>query len=107
MNAFDIMAEAKMRQWEKSKKEGKAKQSTGKQLVSVSSGDSLEKQLFADIKRLIKRSHQEEHCLREATLLEAEKLQVQLSTRLESSGCYYLAKYLFDEINKLRVNEGA
>ena len=107
MNAFDIMAEAKMRQWEKDKREGKVKQSADRQPVSVSSGDSLEKQLFADIKRLIKRSHQEEHCLREATLLEAEKLQVQLSARLEKSGCYHLAKYLFDEISKLRANEAA
>lgn len=107
MNAFDIMAEAKMRQWEKDKKEGKVKQVTERQLVSVSSGDSLEKQLFADIKRLIKRSHQEDPAVREATLVEAEKLQVQLSARLERNGCYHLTKYLFDEIRKLRANEAA
>lgn len=104
MNAFDIMAEAKMRQWEKDKKEGKVKQDAERQLVSVSSGDSLEKQLFDDIKRLIKRSHQEEPVVREATLMESEKLQVQLSARLERNGCYLLTKYLFDEIRKLRAH---
>jgi len=58
VRAFGIMAEAKMRQWEKDKKEGKVKPSTGPTL-SVESGDSLEKQLFADITRLIRRSRQE------------------------------------------------
>lgn len=107
MNAFDMMAEAKMRQWEKNKKEGNVKKSTDRSFVSVNSGDSMEKQLFADIKRLIKRSHHEDHPLREATLLETEKLQIQLSARLERSGCYHLARYLFDEISKLRANKGA
>lgn len=102
MNAFDIMAEAKMRQWEKDKMEGKIKPVPKEQLVSVGSCESLEKQLFDDIKRLIKRSSQEEPKIQAATLKEVEKLQMQLLARLERSGCYHLTKYVFDEIRKLR-----
>jgi len=102
VNAFNIMAEAKMRQWEKDKKEGKIRPNKDGQLVSMGIGDSLEKQLFGDIKRLISRSHQEEPAARDATLREAEKLQVHLAARLERNGCYHLAKYLFEEIARLR-----
>lgn len=101
MRAFDIMAEAKMRQWEKDKKEGKVKPSTRPPL-SVESGDSLEKQLFADITRLIRRSRQEPLRTGEETLREAEKLQVQLSARLERTGAYHLSRYVADRIRALR-----
>ena len=102
MNAFDLLAEAKMRQWEKEKKEGKGGPRSGKPAISISSGESLERQLFDDIKRLIRRAHQEEPAVRRQTLREAEALQVQLSARLERSGCRHLSKYLFETIAELR-----
>lgn len=102
MNGFDMMAEAKMRQWEKEKKSG-CKSASGKDTVSVSSGESLEKQLYADIKRLIKQSFQEGSVEQKQTLKEAEKLQIQLSARLERSGYNNISKYFSDEIKKLRA----
>jgi len=92
-----------MRQWEQDKNEGRVKSSPTRQLVSASSSESFEKQLFADIKRLIERSYEEESEVREETLREAENMQVQLSARLESNGCYHLAKYLFDQLGELRA----
>ena len=102
MNAFDLLAEAKMRQWEKEKKEGKSGPGSGKPTISASSGESLERQLFDDIKRLMRRARLEEPATRKETLREAEALQVQLSARLERSGCRYLSKYLFETIAELR-----
>ncbi|WP_338669176.1 hypothetical protein [Pseudodesulfovibrio methanolicus] len=101
MRAFDIMAEAKMRQWEQDKKDGKIKPSGGPTL-SVESGDSLEKQLFADITRLIRRSRQEPLQTSAETLREAEKLQVQLSARLERTGACHLSRYVADRVRALR-----
>ena len=106
MNGFDIMAEAKMRQWEKDKKEGKTEPVSEKQFVFVRADESYEKQLFAEIKRLIQQSHQEDAESRRQTLRQAEGLQVQLSARLERSGCYYLSQHVFEEIAKLRNGTG-
>jgi hypothetical protein len=71
-------------------------------LFFVRSDESYEKQLFAEIKRLIRKSHQEDTESRKQTLKQAEELQVQLSARLERSGCYYLSQHVFEEIAKLR-----
>lgn len=101
MNAFDLMAEAKMRQWEKEKKEGKAKASSGR-TVSAGAGESFERQLFDDIKRLLRRAKGEDPEARSHTLQEAEALQIQLSARLERGGSRYLSKYLFETIGELR-----
>ncbi|WP_027722461.1 hypothetical protein [Maridesulfovibrio zosterae] len=102
MHAFDLMAEAKMRQWEKDKKDGKISSTVEKKQTLVGPGESLEKQLFIDIKKLITQSFLVEHDKRKELLVEAEKLQIHLSSRLERSGCYNLAKYFSDEISKLR-----
>ena len=103
MNAFDLLAEAKMRQWEKEKKEGKSGPGPGKGTISASSGESFERQLFDDIKRLMRRARQEEPEERRRTLREAEALQIQLSARLERSGSRYLSRYLFETITELRM----
>jgi len=103
MHAFDIMAEAKMRQWEKERKEGGSKPTAGRQLITVSAGESLEKQLYTDIKRMIAQAKGEQPEARRETLREAEALEVQLLARLERSGCFNLTKYLADEIRKLRT----
>lgn len=105
MHAFDILAEAKMRQWEKEKKEGVAKPARSGPSLSLESGDSLEKQLFADIRRLIRRSRLEDPQASRATLKEAERVQVQLSARLEKAGAYHLSRHVADRIRALR--EGA
>jgi len=102
MNAFDLLAEAKMRQWEKEKKDGKGDPKPGGRTISTSSGESFERQLFDDIKRLMRRARHEEPEARKRTLREAEALQVQLSARLERSGSRYLSKYLFETISELR-----
>jgi len=101
VRAFDIMAEAKMRQWEKEKKEGTAKPSASGP-SPVESGESFERQLFADIRRLIRRSRQEPLRAGAATLREAEKLQVQLSARLEKAGACHLSRYVADRIRAMR-----
>ncbi|WP_319582359.1 hypothetical protein [uncultured Pseudodesulfovibrio sp.] len=105
MHAFDILAEAKMRQWEKEKKDGVTKPSANRPALSVESGDSLEKQLFADIKRLIRRSRQEPPQAGRETLKEAERVQVQLSARLEKAGAYHLSRYVADRIRALREGQ--
>ena len=102
MHAFDILAEAKMRQWEKEKKEGAAKPAASGPTLSVEFGDSLEKQLFADITRLIRRSRRESPQTRQETLREAESLQVRLSARLEKTGAYHLSRYVAERIGALR-----
>ena len=102
MNGFDMMAEAKMRQWEKEKKTG-CKSISEKETISVSSGESLEKQLYAYIKRLIKQSFKAEPVEQKQMLKEAEKLQIQLSARLERSGYNNISKYFSDEIKKLKA----
>ncbi len=103
MNGFDIMAETKMRQWEQDKKDGKVEPKAERQITCTASGESLEKQLYADIKRLIRRSFEEAPRERHESLMEAERIQVQLSARLEKNGHYHLVKYFSDEIRKLRA----
>ncbi|WP_316898606.1 hypothetical protein [Pseudodesulfovibrio indicus] len=102
MRAFDLLAEAKMLQWEKEKKKGGARPVANRPTVSVESGDSLEKQLFADIKRLILRARAEPPQTGRSTLKEAEKVQVQLSARLEKAGAYHLSRYVAERIRALR-----
>ena len=102
MNAFDLLAEAKMRQWEKEKKEGKAAPDPGRQTISAGSGESFERRLFADIKRLIGQARREGPEGRKRALREAEALQIQLSARLERNGSYHLSRYLFEVVSELR-----
>ncbi|MGE4194482.1 MAG: hypothetical protein AB7E51_13915 [Pseudodesulfovibrio sp.] len=102
MHGFDLLAEAKMRQWEKERKEGGAKAAANRPTVTVESGDSLEKQLFADIKRLILRSREELPQTGRTTLKEAEKVQVQLSARLEKAGACHLSRYVAERIRAMR-----
>jgi hypothetical protein len=104
MNAFDILAEAKMRRWEQDKEEGTADTAQRRQLTLAGTGGSLEKQLFADIKRLLLRAKLEPPDVSTDTLRQAEKMQIQLSARLERSGCYRLSRYLSEEIRKLRLD---
>ncbi|WP_419787398.1 hypothetical protein [Pseudodesulfovibrio sp.] len=102
MNAFDLLAESKMRQWEQDKKDGKPKRNSAGPVIGSGSGESFERQLFADIKRLIRRSHLEEPAARRQTLREAEDLQVQLSARLERNSSYHLCRYIFETLAALR-----
>jgi len=102
MNAFDILAEVKMRQWERERKEAPDKPRPAHQFVFDGSSESFEKQLFDNIKQLILRSRQEDPQTRAQTLKQAERIHVQLSARLERSGCRYLSQYVFDVIGRLK-----
>ncbi|WP_027185063.1 hypothetical protein [Desulfovibrio inopinatus] len=101
MSVFDIMAEAKIRQWELEKKERKASPPK-KATLRIDPTASLEKQLYIDIRKLIiqsylDNSHQEEHQNM------AAKLEVQLSARLEKSGYMRLSKLFSDELRTFKA----
>ncbi len=105
MHAFDILAEAKIRQWEKDRQERRNKGETGGEPklepVSSRSDNSLEKRLYLEIRKNIVMAFQEES--QEKCLLDsAYKLQVQLAARLEKCGYNRMARFFDDEIRTLR-----
>ncbi len=102
MHAFDILAEAKIRQWEKEKKEGKQDKRVQAQSESAYSGQSLERQLYDEIRELIRQAYSEGSGKQEMLLGEAEKLQVQLTARLETSGYHNMSKWFGDEIQRYK-----
>jgi hypothetical protein len=101
MHAFDILAEAKMRRWEKERKSKGKKASAGRLLVDAD--ECLEKQLYSEIRTLITASRDAAPEERHKLLMRAEKLQVQLSVRLEKGNLHHVAKWLGDEIRRLKL----
>ncbi len=101
MHALNILAEAKMRQWEKDREAGKTSLQSGRQLV-IGKGQSLERQLYDDIRSLIQQSQSEPPATRQRLLQSAERLQVQLTVRLEQGGYHHVAKWYGDEILRLK-----
>lgn len=107
MDAFGVLAEAKMRQWERDVREGRAKAPKLGETVGLESGESLERRLYEDIRRLVVESRMVEGREREALRARAEKLQVQLAARLEKSGYNLLSRMFADEIQALKARAEA
>lgn len=107
MDAFGVLAEAKMRQWERDVREGRAKAPKSGETVGLESGESLERRLYEDIRRLVVESRLVEGREREALRARAEKLQVQLAARLEKSGYNLLSRMFADEIQALKARAEA
>ncbi len=104
MHAFGLLAEAKMMQWEQDKKNGEVSKRSSAQVCSSDSSDSLEKQLYAGIEKLIQESANVSPAQRADKLRQAEKMQVQLMCRLEKSGYNHLVKLFADNILELKRN---
>jgi hypothetical protein len=102
MHAFDILAESKMRQWERERREGETAPAPKVPAVHVDSSDSLERKLYLDIRRLVVRSCMEPDEHGRGLMETAQKLQVQLNARLEKSGYNLLSRLFSDEISTLR-----
>ncbi len=102
MHAFDILAEAKIRQWEKEKREGKQDERKQPQTDSAYSGQSLERQLYDEIRELIRRAYSDDSGMQDVLLGKAERLQIQLTARLETSGYHNISKLFSDEIQRYK-----
>lgn len=102
MHAFGILAEAKMRRWEKEKKNGKASKKSSRQFTLGKNTESLEKQLYAEVKQLIHDAEAADTETRTTLLKKAERIQIQLTTRLEKGGHYNVAKLLSENIQEIK-----
>ncbi len=102
MHAFDILAEAKIRQWEQDKKEQKTSPQK-RETLRIDPTESLEKQLYLEIRQSIIKAYLESGTNREDHLQMATKMEVQLSARLERSGYNMMSKLFSDEIRSLKV----
>lgn len=98
MHAFDIMAEAKIRQWEQDVREGRAKKPTGGNPAPLDTSESLEKLLLHEIRLTIIKAYMVDGETRKKMLSECSDMQVQLASRLEKSGYNLMSKMLADEI---------
>lgn len=94
MDAFGLLAEAKIRQWEQDVKDGKAKKTSNSEELSFSSNGSLERILYTKIRRTIILAYKETGEARKKMLKEAGEMEMQLSARLERSG-YNLMSTMF------------
>lgn len=101
MHALNILAEAKMRQWEQDRRAGRVSLQSGNQ-TSFSSGHSLEKLLFDDICALYAQARTATGAERLRLSRDAEKLQIQLTVRLERQGYATLAKWYGDMLLQRR-----
>ncbi|MFW5490300.1 MAG: hypothetical protein ACNI3A_18060 [Desulfovibrio sp.] len=94
MDAFGLLAEAKIRQWEQDVKDGKTKKTSNSEELSFSSNGSLERILYTKIRRTIILAYKETGEARKKMLKEAAEMEMQLSARLERSG-YNLMSTMF------------
>lgn len=107
MHAFDIMAEAKMRQWEKDVREGRTTFSRSRNQSTINSYESLEKILYNDIRATIIKAYMENGNVRKEMLNDADKMQVQLTSRLEKCGYHLMSRMFTDEIQVLKARASA
>ena len=103
MHAFDIMAEAKMRQWQEDLRTGKAKLRSDPSAFSATNLESLERRLYREVRENVIRSHLVPEDQRQELLEEATAMQVQLAARLETSGFNQLSRLFAEEIQALKV----
>lgn len=107
MNAFDILAEAKIRQWQQDLRDGKGRSTSAGSSPSFNNKESLEKILYDEIRRTIIKSYQEPEEDRKNMLSKAAEMQVQLAARLEKSGHNLMSKMFAEEIQKIRLKADA
>ena len=107
MHAFDILAEAKIRQWQKEKQEGTSNTAGNAEPVTREAFESMEKRLYHDIRANILRSYMATGKERAAMLEEAYNMQVQLASRLERSGYARISTMFADAIEALKAQAKA
>lgn len=103
MSMFDILAEAKIRQWEQDVKDGKVKNTPIGAPSLLDASQSLEKILYDEIRHTIIKSYKATGDARTKMLQASYEMQVQLASRLEKSGYYVMSKMFADEIQKVRI----
>lgn len=103
MHAFDILAEAKMRQWEQDKRDGKVADKKKEDVVTPESYESLEKQLYYDIRKLMVESYLAGETERQEMQSRANNMLVQLAARLERAGYNIMSKMFADEVQTLKA----
>lgn len=107
MHAFDILAEAKMRQWEQDRRDGKVAEKKKEAAVNPESYESLEKQLYYDIRKLIVESYLADEAVRQKMQSRASNMLVQLAARLERAGYNIMSKMFADEVQALKARAHA
>lgn len=103
MHGFGLLAEAKIRQWERDVREGRAKKPTGDHSAASGTSESLEKVLFHEIRRTIIKAYMATGETRREMLASSNDMQVQLASRLEKSGYNLMSNMLADEIQAMRA----
>lgn len=103
MRAFDVMAEAKMRQWEQEVREGKTKPISSAKPLTLDFSESLERRLYRDIRETIIKAYMQTGATQQQMLAEAERMQVQLNSRLEKSGYNRVSRMFSENIHALRT----
>ena len=105
MRAFDIMAEAKMRQWAKETQQAKSAPTGQSKAKPAPAFESLESKLHGEITSLLDEASGQQGEQREALLRQAEELRVQLAARLERDGYHLLARHFTDSIQAYRTRK--
>lgn len=110
MHVFDILAEAKIRQWEVDVREGREKKPVEQQSASLDMSESLEKALFRDIRKTLITAYMTGGEARHGLLAHSHDMQVQLAARLEKSGYNLMSTMLGEDIrvthDRARAAEG-
>lgn len=107
MHAFNIMAEAKMRQWAKTTQEAKAASAGSPKAAHTPAPafESLESKLHGEITALLDNASGALGAERETLLRQAEELRVQLAARLERDGYHLLARHFTESIQAYRTRK--
>ena len=107
MHAFDIMAEAKMRQWARKTQEAKDAPAGQPKAAHTPAPvfESLESKLHGEITALLDKASELEGAEREELLRQAEELRVQLAARLERDGYHILARHFTESIQAYRARK--
>tara|TARA_R110002096_G_scaffold39227_7_gene107506 strand:- start:300 stop:623 length:324 start_codon:yes stop_codon:yes gene_type:complete len=107
MSIFDLLAEAKIKEWENrdrsttNQSEEKRKSKSGEYQKT----ESFEKQLLQDIHGLIEDSNSDDQETNSRCVERAKSLEVQLMASLEKQGLYLTAKRISEELAELRAKD--
>ncbi|GFO69495.1 hypothetical protein GMLC_30740 [Geomonas limicola] len=105
MGIFDLLAEARIREWQERSPE--EKRQLAEHAVTITGDEPLEVQLFKEVIALRKAAQKEpESETKDAMLAKATKLQIQLMVVLEQSGRPLAAQKVAENIRLCLAEEG-